>query len=253
MRPDPLSSLSWEWSNYTYANDNPIGFIDPDGRSSERTCSRGYSSLDIDVNSKVFQINRDGDPGVYMHINGGRVLVGYMDPNETYKIGSSYRPYSKKDYYDIHPIVYVWGMKTDNPDHRDPNPDQNNLEAAKKEALGSAITTVLLCEFSEILAADAETAATANAIRASEEAERFAMMSREKLLSDYVNRYSKIIDNFFKGKGLKGLTREMLLAYKELVVRDMASSLKKINDVTKTIQPERINQVIVALREFFKF
>jgi len=145
MRPDPLSDESTSSSDYAYVNDNPIRYIDPDGRSSEN----GYtplSSVDVGPNGKIVRINDDGDPGVYMDNNGSRTLIGFMDPDKKYSIGSAYNYYGKNDYYVKNPVVYWLGMKV--PDQK--NPDQNNEEAKKRDIAGQSMLAVLLDGLGEL-------------------------------------------------------------------------------------------------------
>jgi RHS repeat-associated protein len=148
MRPDPLSDESPSSSSYTYVNDNPIRFIDPDGRSSMDPGPTAITSVDVGPNGKVEKINQDGDPGVYMNVNGSRTLIGFMDPDQAYKIGGNYKYYGKNDYYTKYPMGSWLGIKLGNPN--DPNPDQNNDEALKKDALGSTILAVLLDGLGEL-------------------------------------------------------------------------------------------------------
>jgi RHS repeat-associated protein len=143
MSPDPLSDQNSSSSCYTYVDNNPIHFIDPDGCSTEDPSSHKLSSLDIDPNLHIKKINADGDPGVYMDIGGNRTLVGFMDPDKTYKIGGTYQYYGKRDYYEKYPMLDTWVFgRIANPN--DPNPDQNNDIAAKKNAVGDVLLAALL-------------------------------------------------------------------------------------------------------------
>ncbi|MDP4251941.1 MAG: hypothetical protein Q8918_17715 [Bacteroidota bacterium] len=78
--------------------------------------------VDIDPNDKVVKINADSDPGAYLNAGGGKSLVGYMDPDRKYTIGSIYHYYGEKDYFDSYPTINWFGITIFNP--KDPNPEQ---------------------------------------------------------------------------------------------------------------------------------
>ena len=69
-----------------------------------------------------------------------------MDPNHKYVIGDAYSYYGEKDYYIKNPSLTWLGIKI--PDAL--NPDQNNDEAQKREALGGAVLAISLNELGEL-------------------------------------------------------------------------------------------------------
>jgi len=132
--PDPLSSGTQNWSNYNYAIDNPIRYLDRDGRS-----------VILNGQGLITQINLDGDPGVYINNGGPNSQVGFMDPNAVYHIGGRYKYYDKSDYYEKHPVVYYFFvfMKCED---CDPNPDQNNSQEGSDKFIAGTTLTVLFMD-----------------------------------------------------------------------------------------------------------
>jgi RHS repeat-associated protein len=138
--PDPLSNKTPNSSSYSYVENNPIRYLDPDGRSTEDMPS-AMTSVDIDPTGKILRINEDGDPGVYMiaAAGGPESLIGFMDPNVKYRIGGQYKYYGKNDYYKKYPVAYWLGILI--PNQYDPNPDQNNDAVIMRE---TAFQTIML-------------------------------------------------------------------------------------------------------------
>lgn len=251
IRPDPLSYISLNWSCYNYADDNPIRYNDRDGLSASEG-NQAMTSIDLDPKGNIIRINTDGDPGVYMNVGNSRVLVGFMDPGQTYKIGGTYHYYGNRDYYDRYPLMSWLGLPTVNPN--DPNPDQNNDIAVKKNALGDAILAIFLNEFTEIFASESGASLSAKALSANTQAEKIAAMGMKEVQS-LAGKYSKELDAFFRTNGGVVAPKEALLAYKELTIRmlsETGGAYQRMTEASKLLQGQRLDLINEALNMFYK-
>jgi hypothetical protein len=77
-----------------------------------------------------------------------------MDPDVTYRLGSTYHNYSKKDYYEKHPFYYMFSLGSHGIfpiyDKNDPNPDQGNGQKELDDANATIIIMTLSDGFGEL-------------------------------------------------------------------------------------------------------
>lgn len=70
MSPDPLSDEFPEWSPYTSMNDNPVNFIDPDGRAA-------FDIIDIEKNSGEITVTAAAGNDIVRSVDNGTVNDSY--------------------------------------------------------------------------------------------------------------------------------------------------------------------------------
>jgi len=90
-------------------------------------------------------------------------------------------------------------------------------------------------------------------VAASAEADRFATMEY-RTLQTFIKKYSGEMNDFFKSGGTKRVPKDVLLAYKELIIRylgETGGAYQKINATAMRVQSERLNLIIKALRTLY--
>jgi hypothetical protein len=178
-----------------------------------------------------------------------------MDPDHEYEIGSTYHYYGKKDYYVKNPRATWLGVKI--PDRL--NPDQNNDEALKQEALRDVFWTILLDGIGDLFEGANATKILSKTATVMTEAEKLAALD-DKALMALTRSYYKEMNLFFNTNGGMVPAKNALLAYRENILRylggalksEITGSVKAVNETAKLVQAQRLDLINEALNLYYK-